>query len=88
MEAARDLIWGRRDAPGLIEEVIGFGSATGALKNVHYMNDLAQSVVGGLPADSGDLLCHVIREGVGEEAEDNSEPTLRADRRFGEGFAC
>lgn len=86
-EVARDLIWGRRDAPGLIEEVIGFGSATNALKNVHYMNDLAQSVLGGLPADGGDLLCHVIREGVGEEAEDNSEATLRADRRFGEGFA-
>lgn len=86
-EAARDLIWGSRDAPGLIEEVIGFGSATSALKNVHYMNDLAQSILGGVPTGGGDLLCHVIREGIGEETEDNSEATLRADRRFGGDFA-
>jgi hypothetical protein len=49
------------------------------------MNDLAQTVVGGVPPDGGDLLCRVIREGVRED-EDNSEATLRADRRFAAAF--
>lgn len=87
VEAARDLLWGRRDAPGVIEELVGFGPATGGLKNVHFMNDVAQTVLGGLPADNGDLLCRVIREGVGGEDEDNSEATLRADKRFSAAFS-
>ncbi len=87
VEAARDLLWGRRDAPGLIEEVIGFGASTGGLKNVHFMNDLAQTVLGGLPAESGDLLCRVIREVIGGEDEDNSEAALRSDPRFGAAFS-
>jgi hypothetical protein len=66
--------------------VVGFGAATSGLKNVHFMNDLAQSVVGGLPADGGDLLCRVIREGIGREDEDNSEGSLRSDRRFAVAF--
>ena len=36
VQAARDLLWGVRGAPGLIEDVIGFVPATGGLKNVHY----------------------------------------------------
>jgi hypothetical protein len=87
IDAARDVIWGRRDAPGIIEELVGFGPATGALKNVHFMNDLAQTVLGGLPADGGDFVCRVIREGVGKEDEDNTETTLRADGRFGGAFS-
>lgn len=86
VQVARDLLWGAREAPGLIEETIGFKPATAGLKNVHFMNDLAQTVLGGCPPDGGDLLCKVIREGVSKD-EDNSEESLRADMRFGVAFS-
>src|SRR5690242_14937184 len=87
MQTAKDLIWGPRGAPGLVDELIGFGAASGSLKNVHFMNDIAQTILGGLRADAGDLLCRVVREGIGKEGEDNSEAALRSDPRFGATFA-
>lgn len=87
VEAARDLLWGTRGAPGIIEDVVGFAPSSNALKNVHFMTDLAQTVLGGLPPDAGDLLCRVIREGLGKDDEDNSEATLRMDKRFGASFS-
>jgi hypothetical protein len=87
VQVARDLLWGAGEAPGLIEETVGFSPATGQLKAVHFMNDLAQTVLGGCPEGRGDLLCMVIREGVGREGEDNSEAALRADQQFGAVFS-
>lgn len=86
IEAARELLHGSREHAGMFEQVVGFGAGTAALKAVHVMNDLAQTVLGGCPKDGGDLLCRVIREGIGDD-EDNGEATLRRDVRFGADFS-
>lgn len=77
---------GKKEGPGVFERLVGFASATGSIKNVHIMNDFAQSVCGGLPEQAGDLLCRVVREGVDDERSDNTEAGLRRDPRFGTAF--
>lgn len=70
---------------GVFEQVIGFRPATASsYKGVHLMNDLAQCALGGAPQHGGDLLARVIRVDI--EGEDNSEATMRADKRFGVAF--
>lgn len=78
----RGILHGEGDQPGLFEQALGFGSATGAVKEVHLMNDLAQCVLGGAPAHRGDHLCRVIREHKADE-----EPTADADMRADPGVA-
>src|SRR5882762_1676965 len=87
MEATRGVLQGRRDQAGLLEKLIGFATATTSIKNVHIMNDLAQTVLGGAPEDAGDLLCRTIREGIVDEKYDNSDAGLREDPRFAEKYS-
>jgi hypothetical protein len=85
-EVVRAVLQGRKDQRGLFEEMVGFASGTTSLKNVHIMNDLAQTVCGGAPDEAGDLLCRIIREGFEDDRYDNSEAALRRDPRFGNAF--
>jgi hypothetical protein len=70
--------------PSVFENALGFGAATTSYKGVHLMNDVAQTLLGGAPESGGDFLCRLIR--LDKEGEDNTEPTLRADTRFGAAF--
>lgn len=79
------LAGGSEQAVGLFEQLLGFRTATGAIKPVHIMNDVAQTLLGGAPDHGGDFLLRVIREGVAGES--NSEEDLRKDPRFGAAFS-
>lgn len=83
-QALRELLMGKQ---GVFRRVMGFGTGTTVIKGVHVMNDLAQCVLGGAPANGGDLLCAVIREDKVDGGEDNSDARLRFDRRFGHAYA-
>ncbi len=67
------------DSLGVFERALGFGSATGSVKSVHLMNDLAQCLLGGTPAHSADHLCRLIREHKSDE-EPTSNEALWEDR--------
>ncbi len=72
---------GGSEREGLFEQVVGFRTATTAIKPVHIMNDLAQCVVGGAPDHGGDLLCRVVRQG--KVSEGNTDFELRRRERMG-----
>jgi len=71
--------------PGVFEELLGFRPSSGSIKGVHLMNDLAQTVLGGVPAHGGNFLCKVIRPDAGPE-ERTGEVALRKDKDFGGPF--
>ncbi len=80
----RDALGGSSDEVGVFQALLGFRTGTGALKAVHLMNDLAQTVSNQIPAHDGDLLCRVTREHhERSEAEGNSDSALRADPELG-----
>lgn len=83
----RDALMGVEEAEGLFERALGFGTATGVIKGVHVMNDLAQSALGGAPDHKGELLSRVIREDRTEKGEDNSDAAMRAWPRLGAAYA-
>jgi hypothetical protein len=74
----REIFAGGADHPGLFRQALGFGSATTVYKEVHLMNDLAQTVLGGAPAHRGDHLCRLIREDK-SDVEPTSDASMRAD---------
>ncbi len=83
-QAAYDVLMGTDQHLGVFERVLGFRPATGAIKVVHLMNDLAQTLLGGAPVHEGDFLCRVLRPHHPEEG--NTEEALRADPDFGDRF--
>ena len=85
LDALKHVLMAHEGHVGVFEHVIGFRPATSsAYKAVHLMNDLAQCVLGGAPQHGGDFVARVIRVDI--EDEDNSEATMRADKRFGAAF--
>ncbi len=88
VEALKRVLMADESTLGVFEQAIGFRPATTGYKNVHLMNDLAQSVLGGAPSHGGDFVAHVTRAHVAkdDDKEDNSERAMRADERFGPAF--
>lgn len=84
LETVRRVLMGADDEPGVFERTIGFRTATTAIKGVHIMNDVAQTILGGAPQHKGDFLCMVLRPD--KEGEGTSERELRSDPRFGGAF--
>ena len=87
VDVLRGLLMGRDGTPGVFERTVGFQTATNAIKGVHIVNDLAQTVLGGAPDHGGDLLCRIVREQKTDAGEDNSDETLRRDPVFGAPYA-
>lgn len=84
LDGLRTLLMGT-DELGVFERVIGFRAATGVIRSVHIMNDLAQCTLGGAPEHGGDYLCQIIRPD--EDDGENSEEVLRKSARFGPAFS-
>jgi hypothetical protein len=83
-DAVRSLLMGTEE-PGVFERVLGFRAATGKIRSVHIMNDLAQCALGGAPEHGGDYLCQIVRPD--DDDGQNSEEALRKSKRFGSAFS-
>ncbi len=82
----RELVMGTKEQVGLYAQVLGFRTATGSIKGVHVMNDLAQSVLGGAPSHRGDLLCQIIRQDIDDPRHDNTDTGLRASAHYRQAY--
>jgi len=84
LELLRQTLMGDKEQPGIFAQTTGFKTSTTAIKGVHIINDVAQTVLGGRPGHRGDFLARVVRQN--HVAEQNDDRRLRAHPAFGDDY--